>query len=329
MEILFQLILLLVGLVLLWKMGEFSVRSALGFSAIYGVHQFTVGFLIFAISTGLPEISSAVVSSINKVSELSVGTLMGSSFVNMSLILGIIAFVAREIEISPLLRKRLFKVVAMIIVILVFCMIVQVGSLYKGILLIALYVGSIFWFQAGIPKGEASEEIHEIEEEVEKVEKKAFLSPKVDISLKLFGSLALLLIASWVTVHAATKLSAQMNIDLALLGGTLIAVGTSFPELVLEIHAIKKKEYALALGDLFGSSLLNISLILGMLMLMNKQVDLSYVWQILPFIGAVLIWVLQGLFRKKGITRVDGILFLAIFACYVGWSLYSHFSVVR
>ena len=325
MELVFQFTLLVVGLILLWKMGELCVRNALGFSSLYGIHQFTVGFLIFAISTGFPEISSAIMSTFTGVPELSVGDLLGSSFVNMSLILGIIAVVGKNLAIAPPLRKNLFKVLALISLIVIWFLIDQTGNVITAFILIALYIGSAFWFQLGISKEEAKEEIGEIEEAMEKEEKKAFLSPKLDILFKLFGSLALLLLSSWITVHAATQIATLMGVNLALLGGTLIAIGTSFPELVLEIHAIRRKEYALALGDLFGSRLLNISFILGLLMLFNKELDLSYVWHILPFIGAILIWTTFALFRKREISWKDGIVFLGVFTAYMGYSAYSHF----
>lgn len=325
MELFFQFTLLLIGLALLWRMGELCVRNALGFSAIFGIHQFTIGFFIFAISTGLPEISSAVVSSLNKVPELSVGDLLGSTFVNMSLILGIIAILANKITISPALRKNLFIVVIMIAVLITWFILVKITNLINGILLITVYLISIYWFRGGLPKEDTTKEIKEIKQEVKKEEKKAIISPKINILAKLFGSLGLLLLSSWITVHAAVKLSKLMHINLTLVGGTLIAVGTSFPELVLEIHAVKRKEYSLALGDLFGSSLLNISFVLGMLLVFNPKVNLSFVWKLLPFISAVLVWVFQGLVRKKELTRRDGLIFFAIFLCYIGSIAYSHF----
>jgi len=325
MELFFQFMLLALGLVFLWKMGELSVQYALGFSTIYGIHQFSVGFFIFAISTGLPEISSAIVSSLNKVPELSVGDLMGSTLANVSLILGVIAIYAREIEVSSFLRKKLFKVIGLTALILVGLTFHKGNGLIMGIALTAIYLLSIFWFQGGLPKQDTSEEISEIEE---KVRKKGFFSPKIDILLKLMGSLTVLLLASWVIVHSSVNISGSLGIDLTVLGGTLIAVGTSFPELALEIHAIKRKKYSLALGDLFGSSLLNISFILGILLLFNKSVDLSFIWQVLPFMGAILLWVSRALFRKKSITRRDGYLFLLVFCAYIGWNVYSHFSIV-
>jgi|GEM_PF-1151068 len=325
MELVFQFTLLIVGLVLLWKMGDLAVRNALGFSSIWGIHQFTVGFFIFAVSTGLPEISAAVVSTLNHVPELSVGDLMGSTFVNISLILGILALIQNKIEISLPLRNKLFKVVALLALIFIWLMVLKEGNLWNGILLIAVYCISTFWLGGGLLKKEAKIEIQEIEQEIQKIEKKPWISPKIDILGKLLGSLGLLLLASWVTVHAATNISILMDVNLTLLGGTLIAVGTSFPELALEIHAIRRKEYALALGDLFGSSLLNISFILGLLMIMNPKIELSFVWKLLPFMLAIFIWVVQALIRKQAFSRKDGYVFISIFIAYIATISVIHF----
>ena len=324
MELTFQLVVLVVGLVLLWKMGALCVRNALGFSAIYGIHQFSVGFFIFALSTGLPEISSAVVSSLNKVPQLSVGDLIGSALVNISLILGLIIMISKTIEVSPHLKNKLLKALGLIFLLLSAFLFLKSGGLWLGVVLIALYLGSIYWFQAGLPKTETAAEIKTIEKKTEKIEKKPIITPKVDILAKLLGSLGLLLLSSWITVHAAAKLAALMQVQLALLGGTIVAVGTSFPELVLSIHAIRRKEYALALGDLFGASLLNISLTLGFLIIMNPGLSLGYAWKVTPFVGAILIWVAQAFARKKSFNLKDGLFFLSVFFCYFGWSLFTY-----
>jgi len=319
MELLLQLFLLCAGLILLWKVGELAVRNALGVSAIYGIEKFTIGFFIFAIATGLPEICSAIVSSIQKVPQLSAGDLMGSTFVNISLILGISAIIAKEIEIESSLRKNISGTIALIVAIFIGILFVPTGNIFIGTLLIIIYLGSAIWFQAALPKKEVSKEISEVEEEVENEEKKALLSPKIDLLLKLMGSLTLLIMSSWLTVYSATKVSALLNINLPLLGGTLIAVGTGLPELSLEINAIRRKEYSLALGDIFGSSLLNISLILGMLILANKNLDLAFGRQVFSFLMIGLGWMTFRLIQKKPISRADGYIFIGIFLFYILW----------
>lgn len=317
MELLLQCFLLFVGLVLLWKSGEWSVQSAIGFSRVYGIETFTVGFFIFAISTGLPEISSAVVSSIKGVPEVSAGTLVGSSLANITLILGIVLLVAKEIKVDGKLRPKLLQTIGLMTAIIVGLAFFPSENLLTGILLIILYVGAFFWFQVGIPKKSASKELKEVEEVVETIEKHSFLPPKVDILLRLMGSLAFLVLSSWLTVHSGTELATLLGIELSTIGATLIAVGTSFPELALEIHAVRRKEYDLALGDVFGSSLLNVSLIMGILVAINPSLNLAFSRKLLPFILGVVGWIVWKIWRKRSLGVLDGAICLGIFGLYV------------
>jgi len=117
-----------------------------------------------------------------------------------------------------------------------------------------------------------------------------------------------------------------MQIKLSLIGATLLAVGTSLPELALEIHAIRKKEYSLALGDIFGSSLLNISLVLGILLLMNDSVDLSVGKIVFPFLILAITLTLIRLIPAKPIKRIDGFAYLVIFTLYLITLSFSHFA---
>lgn len=317
MELFFQFFLLCIGLGLLWKGGELAVRYAVGLSEIFGIKLFTIGFFLFAISTGLPEISSAIVSSLKGIPELSAGDLMGSTFVNMSLILGVIALIGKSIEIDLSLRKELLWTIFLILAIFTGLVLPHNLKALTGILLILLYIFSAFLFQTRKQKAEAKRELKEIEEIVEKAEKKPLISPKIDILAKLLGSLVLLLVSSWVTVHAGAKLANMMEIGISIVGASFVAVGTSLPELALGIHAVRRKEFALILGDIFGASLLNVSFTLGMLILINQQVNLSIVKTIFPFLCAVIAWLLIRIFPKKPLTRLDGVILLSVFTLYL------------
>lgn len=317
MALVFQFFLLCIGLGLLWKIGELAVQNAIGFSDVFGITRFAIGFFIFAISTGLPEISSAVVSSLKGIPELSAGDLMGSTFVNLSLILGLVAFLSKKIEIDSPMRKKLLWTSGLILVIFAGLVFTPNHKFFTGILFIVIYCASFFLFQTRKQKGEAKKEIEEIEGKIEKIEKKPFISPKADIVGKLFGSLILLLLSSWLTVHAAANIAEILDIGLPIIGASLVAIGTGLPELSLEIHAVRRKEYALALGDIFGSSLLNVSFVLGMLIVMNKQVDLSIAKVVFPFIIAVIGWALLRIYPHKPLRRGDGYVFLILFVLYL------------
>jgi cation:H+ antiporter len=326
MELFLQFILLFVGIFLLWKMGEVTVKNAIGFSFIYGIESFTIGFFIFAISTGLPEISSAIVSSVKKVPELSAGDLLGSTFVNTSLILGIVTLVAKEIEIEKHLRKQLLGTIGCIILIFFGTSVTPRGNIFTGLLLILIYFGAAFWFHMGMPKKAVVKEISEVEEKIIKEEKKALLPPKIDILLKLIGSLASLILSSWLMIYAATNIAERLHFQLSLMGATFIAVGTSLPELSLCIHAIRRKEYGLALGDIFGASLLNVSLVLGLLILMNPNLNIGIAKWLLPFVVLTFLWFVFKPCRKRKISLLDGWIFVGIFVIYLLTMVYKALS---
>ncbi len=321
MELFFQIALLAVGLFLLWKTGGLCVKYAVGFSTIYGFNRYSVGFLLFAISTGLPEISSAVISSLKKVPELSVGDLIGSSLVNLTLVLGIIILVAKNMLVDSRLKKKLIKASIAIFAVLIALSFFPFRGWIFGAILIAVYFGANYWSKE---KG-----TQEKKESSYTNAKNGLLSTKLEITLKLFGSLGLLLLSSWLTVDAAVKVATLLGINLTLLGRTILAIGTSFPELVLDLQAVRRKEYALALGDLFGSSLLNITFILGILMMMNHSLELSFALKLLPYFAVVLIWSVQALIRKSAFTVKDGCVFLLIFLSYIGLSIFGHFAVAK
>jgi len=317
-----QFAFLALGLALLWKTGEMAVRHAVGLSLVYKINKFTIGFFIFAISTGLPEICTALISSIEKVPELSAGDLMGSTLVNLTLVLGLAIIIGKKIELDSRIRKNLYPTIILITIIFVGIAFVTQANIFTALLLIAIYFGSAFWSRTGMTKEAVTEEFTDVEHEMEK---KPFLSPKIDILLKLGVSLIFLMLSSWVTVYAATSIATILNLHLSMVGATLIAVGTSFPELALEIQAVRKKEYSLAIGDVFGSSLLNVSLILGVLTLINPNIDLAFGRQILPFLAASLLWVVRIFLKKEPLRTRDGIFLLVVFLLYLIWTVTSQF----
>lgn len=309
MTLFLQFALLAAGLILIWKTGEAAVRNAVAFSLAYNVEKFAIGFYIFSLSTCLPEISAVIASSLQKVPELSAGNLMGSTLANVSLVLGIAAIMAKNINIEGSLKKTILRFIWLIVIILASISITGKANTFAGILLILIYFSSLFWFQMGIPKDEAVKEIIQIE-------KKPVLSSKMSIILKLIFSLFLLAISSWLIVYSSKKIANILHIDLSMFGATLISVGTSFSEITLIIHSVKKKEYSLALGDIFGASVVNLSLALGILIMLNSGIDLTYARKVLPFLIICVALVILRLYQNKPIVRKDGIIFIGSFVLY-------------
>lgn len=307
MGTLLALVGLILGILLLWKAGEISVSSAIEVSIIYRIQSFVIGFFLFAVATGLPELTSAIVSSLEKVPELSSGDLIGSAFVNLSLQLGVAIFVARCLPIEEKIRDRLIQTTAAVLLIMVLLLFFSKANLYLGVALMAIYPLSYLW----LPKKEPL-----LSEEMKGETIKKNDLQKLKVILKLFLGLAVLVASAWLTVISAVVIAKAIHIPVVVIGGTLIAIGTSLPELVLEVHAVRRKEYALALGDIFGSSLLNISFILGLLIVMNTELVLSLPRIIFPFFFLGTLLIFYHLFSRKPFQIYDGVVFIFLFAIY-------------
>lgn len=312
--------LLLVGLLLLWKTGDWAVSNAVRFSVVFQIESFIIGFFLFAVATGLPEITSAAVSSFKEVPELSAGNLIGSTFVNLSLQLGIASILARKLVVEAALHARLLRTIGTVTFIMIALLFIAKSNVYLGVGLIVLYAVS-FLFRSKAAHKSFTKEVRK-----EEVEKPTFFSPKIDVLFKLLMSLSLLVASAWITVISAVNLAKMTGISLTLVGGTIIAIGTALPELTLEIHAVRRKEYGLALGDIFGSSLLNITLVFGLLVLLNPNMTLSIAKYIFPFFAPVAFWIFYRLVRKQPFTLYDGIAFIVIFSLYLVQTSRSFYS---
>jgi cation:H+ antiporter len=324
-DLLVQFSLLVVGLILIWKTGEASVRHAVAFSHVFKVEKFSIGFTIFAISTCLPEISATVAASLQGVPELSAGNLMGSTLVNITLVLALATWMAKKLKIEGTLKKKVLRTMGLLLVIL--SAISLAGGIHAivGIFLILTFFASLFWFQMGIPKEEAAKEMKELAKSDSQPKMRSTLKNKTLVLLKLVGSLGLLMVSSWLTVFSAAQIGKMLHIALSTFGATVISIGTSFTEFTLIIHAIKKREYSLALGDIFGASLVNLTLGLGLLILLNSGIDLVYAKKILPFTIGSLILVAFRLFRQQALTRKDALILIGLFFFFSGWVLRPDF----
>lgn len=308
MTLFFFLFLFLLGVFLLWKSSDWSISSAIRFSEVFQVHGFIVGFLIFSMATNLPEIISAIVSSIEGAPELSSGDLVGSAFVNLSLQLGIASLIAKKLPIELSLRNHLIRNVVVVILILSILIFFAETSIYLGIMITLFYFIACIW----LPKTAKPAQLNE-----EKSVHFHFFSPKIDVMIKLAGSLLLVVISGWLTVTSAIQMAKAWHVPLVYVGATFMAVGTSLPELALEIHSIKRREYGLALGDIFGSSMLNLSFILGPLFIFNPTFPLVLPKIIYPFFLPAIALILFRMCRTLHFSRWDGGILIALFVLYI------------
>lgn len=246
---------LIAGLVILFFSSETAVENLINIATLLGASIFTVGFIFSSIGSDLPEIVNSVVSASVGHGNISVGDSLGSVNTQITLVLGLIPFFCRFCRLIP----RRFAVVGAseVAILIVSVLLVVDGSVTRidGLILILLWVFSIWVIRRFGEEKIAVEESEEI------------LLPKLSIArmafLVLLGFVGVA-VGSYMVVESVIEISRAFGVSEYLVSFFFLALGTSMPELIVSISAIKRKHFELAIGDIIGSCIVDSTLAVGM-----------------------------------------------------------------
>jgi cation:H+ antiporter len=309
----FDTLLLVASIGILYFGAEWLVRGAARLAASLGVSPIVVGLTIVSFGTSAPELVVSVVAAAGGNSDLAVGNVLGSNLANIGLILGLTALV-RPLEVAARVVRR--EVPLMLLVTAAVYPLAWDGQLGRGdgvILLLALAGYLIFVFQS--VESEPPEIVGEYEEFMRasgSAEKKV---RALDIVLVVAGCGGLVL-GGYAIVESAVALASFLGISQVVIGLTVVAVGTSLPELATSLVAAMHKEADIAVGNVIGSNIFNIVAILGTATLVQPiTVSSDILARELPAVLAMSVLVLPLLRTGFRVQRWEGALLLA---CYVG-----------
>ncbi len=304
-------LLVIIGLVLLTLGAEGLVRSGSSLALRLGVTPLVVGLTIVAFGTGSPELVVAIQSAYYGNSAIALGSVIGSNISNTALILGIAAMVY-PIKARPQVVKR--EVPLMIVISGILWLLIADGELGRadGIF---LFVGSfVYTFLVYfLAKRTKAKDVHEEFAEAVDMPK---VSTWLDI-LMLVGGLALLVLGASLLVNGAVTIARLWGISEVVVGLTVIAIGTSLPEMATSVMASFKRESDLALGNAIGSNIVNILCVLGATAIVKpisaaeiRTIDMGMMVGV-----AILLWILLGIRFK--IDRFEGAILLLCYAVYI------------
>ncbi len=314
---------LLVGVGLLTGGGELLIRGALGISNRVGMSPLLSGLVIVGFGTSMPELVVSVDAVLSGQSDIAIGNVVGSNIANILLILGICAAIT-PLMISPLsLGRDGFVVMGSS---LLFILLVMDGilGLFDGVILLVLlvfYLVWVYWTERGGSVG--SGEVHK----AEAAEIKLVPRSTVWIVIEVIGGLFLLILGSQVLLKGAVGIAGGLGVSEAVIGLTLVAVGTSLPELTVSLIAALRKHADVAVGNILGSNIFNLLGILGVSVIVHpmdvkgRMVDFDQ-WVML---GVSLLLYLF-LFTGGRLSRMEGGLLLFGYLVYLGVS-YAFFSI--
>ncbi len=308
MEILLQFLLLALGFVMLGKGADWFVEGAAALATRFGIPQLVVGLTIVAMGTSAPEAAVSIAAAMKGSADITIGNIVGSNILNILVILGMAA------AITPLAVARSTVRVEMPFMIAITVLLFVQGrdgsiSLADGLVLAAAFLVYLFYLYKMAMKNNVDDELQE-----------AGL-PVGRCLVGAVGGLALIILGSNVTVGAATEIAKYAGLSERFIGLTIVALGTSLPELFTSVAAARRGNADIAIGNIVGSNIFNILFVVGLsAMIIDIPFAAAFNFDTCVAIGAaVLLWLC--VLRTQRLARWGGLLMLGCYAVYLWWIL--------
>ena len=306
MEMLIQLALLVLGFVLLVKGADWFVDGAASIAAKLGIPQLVIGLTIVAMGTSAPEAAVSLTAAFHGNADITIGNVVGSNIMNVLVILGLAALIC------PMKVAKLTAFVDIPVTLVMSLVLFGLGvdgsiSRLDAAILLVVFIGYLSYLFLMTKKGLIS---GESEEEVAKIQS----VPKALLFTAL--GLALIIVGSSLAVDAASAIAKMLGLSERFIGLTIVALGTSLPELFTSVAAAIKKNPDMAIGNIVGSNIFNILFIVGLSgMVIPVPFASAFRFDTLVAAATMLLLFLLSL-PKRQLGRVAGFILLAGYIAY-------------
>jgi cation:H+ antiporter len=314
--VLLQWLAVVAGLILLvWSADRFVIGASVTAEKL-GVPVLVIGMLLMGFGTSAPEMLVAIQATLDGSPDLAVGNALGSNIANIALILGLTALIAPIPVATGLVRK---EIPLLLVVTLCAALLLLNQQLvwWKGVLLVTgllAFIGYSYWLTR---QGQSDALLEEVESTLQPMSTSRAL-------FWLLVGLVLLIVSSRLLVWGAVELALSWGVSEMVVGLTLVAVGTSLPELAASLAAARKGQAELVLGNIIGSNVFNLLAVLPIpaLLASGSQLGSELLWRDLPvMLGLTVLLLLVSLGRQgqEKINRTEGAGLLLCFVGYQGW----------
>jgi cation:H+ antiporter len=291
--------LLIAFLVILVRSAIFAIENVVKVSKVTGIGELSAGFVLVAVATSTPEISVAAFSVYSDNVGISLGDIFGSNVTNIAFIAAVFLLLSPIKFIEKETVKRFSPILLAASLIPLLLLLVQQGSKFIGIVLLGIFAYFVYYtFKSGRMQRE------------EVKESGSFLKPLLFFLL----GISLVIISAKIIVDSASSIAEYTGIRQSVIGATIIALGTSLPELTVDIVAVRKKHLDLAIGDIIGSCIANITLVLGIVLILSEvEINFTILSTLIGFAiitPIALFWFLKG-------GRVVNWQSISLFAIYI------------
>ncbi len=300
-------VLLIVGFVLLIKGADFFVDGSAAVAKKLRVPSMIIGLTIVAMGTSAPECAVSIEASIKGSNTMAISNVIGSNIFNLMVVCGACAvFAPLAVKASTMKREFPLSILAAVLLLVLGYFGMSIGRL-DGLLLLVLFILFLIWIVREAKQARESDT-----EEEQAVTLKAW-----QCVIYILGGLVAIVIGGDLVVDSASAIAADFGLSQTLIGLTIVALGTSLPELVTSLVAAKKGETDMALGNVIGSNLFNILMVLGIAGAVSPMAVLNenLIDDIILIVVSVLVWLFA--WPKKQLGRAHGVIMLVIYVAYV------------
>ncbi|MDD2958923.1 MAG: calcium/sodium antiporter [Lachnospiraceae bacterium] len=313
MNIAIQVLLLILGFFMLIKGADWFVEGASKIAGRFGIPQLVIGLTIVAMGTSAPEAAVSISAALKGSAEITIGNILGSNILNVLLILGLTSVIQTvTVQFSTIRYEIPFVFLITSLLAFMGLMDLQVGRI-EGVILLVFMVIYLLYLMWMAKSGLSSEEDAPVFKATDSIPRFIFL---------ILAGLVLIVWGSDVTVDAATALAKIFGMSERLIGLTIVAFGTSLPELVTSVTAALKGNSGIAVGNIVGSNIFNILFVVGITAVITP-VAYSAGFLIDSIVAAAAMLLLFFcVFRKKKLSRSGGILLLIGYALYFFYLIY-------
>lgn len=308
-----DIILLLLGLGVLSVAADMLIESVIRLAKRLKISKLIISLTLVALGTSIPETVVSIMSAF-KGSSISFSNVVGSNIANVALILGISLLIG-NITLDKKMKLEVNKMILVKFLLVVLC-VISGFCLNKitGIIMIfclGLYIFNLY--KISKENTEIDEEIEESEELVAKIGNLLFKNEWLLIIVYVILGILGLIGGGELVVENAIGIAKMLNINEGIIGATIVAIGTSLPELMTSISAVKKKHYDIIIGNIVGSNIINILLILGVSsVLVNINIGMfEMISSIIMFFIGIIFYIFTR--KKDTLTKVHGIIFLMLY----------------
>ena len=302
MAILIQILLLALGFTMLIKGADWFVDGASGIATKFGIPQLVIGLTIVAMGTSAPEAAVSISAAIGGSADITIGNIVGSNILNIFIILGISAVITTLAVASSTIKYETPFMILVTVLLIVLGLDGTIG-LIDGIILIIAFIAYLTYLFIMAKKNKE-----------EQPEARPIAIWKA-ILLTIIG-LALIILGSNVTVDAATAIATAFGVSERFIGLTIVALGTSLPELFTSVSAARKHNADIAIGNIVGSNIFNILFVVGLSsVIIPVPFASNFIFDtIVAIVAAALL--LVCCLKTKSLKRWAGILMLICYAAY-------------